>query len=123
MRYNHRVPNQGMHVLVQEKEKGMKKLFLTLAIAATAVYGETWTGVISDANCGAKHADASDASMKCVNHCIKGGAAPVFVADGKVIKIANPDAVKEQYGHTVQLTGKLEGDTVTVDSVSAAPAK
>jgi hypothetical protein len=105
------------------KGKGMKKLLFTLTLATTAVYGETWTGVISDANCGAKHADASEASMKCVNHCLKGGAAPVFVADGKVIKIANPDSVKAVYGQKVSLTGKLDGDSVTVDSVTPADAK
>ena len=93
----------------------MKFAFIAL-FAACAFAGE-WKGTISDSKCGAAHADASEKSMKCVNGCVKGGQKAVFVSDGKVIQIANQDAVKEHLGHKVTLTGKLEGDTVTVDSV------
>ena len=33
--------------------------------------------------------------MKCVNGCVKGGQKAVFVSDGKVIQIANQDAVSD----------------------------
>jgi hypothetical protein len=95
----------------------MKKVAFIALFAACAFAGE-WKGTISDAKCGAAHADASEKSMKCVNGCVKGGQKAVFVSDGKVLQIANPDKVKEHLGHKVTLTGKLEGDTVTVDSVS-----
>jgi hypothetical protein len=94
----------------------MKKFAFVALFAACAFAGE-WKGTISDSKCGAAHADASEKSMKCVNGCVKGGQKAVFVSDGKVIQIANQDAVKEHLGHKVTLTGKLEGDTVTVDSV------
>jgi|SRR5208283_4592302 len=98
----------------------MKKLAVLIAFAATAAYAETWDGTISDANCGAKHADASEKSMACVKKCVQGGAAPVFItSDGKVVKIANADAVKEYLGQKVQVTGDLNGDTITVSSVKA----
>lgn len=96
----------------------MKKLMMTFALVAAAAMAETWTGTISDANCGAKHADASEKSMGCVKSCIKRGAAPVFVAGDKVLKIANPDAVKDVQGQKVELSGDLNGDTVTVAKVS-----
>jgi hypothetical protein len=76
-------------------------------------------GTISDSKCAAAHADASEKSMKCVQACVKGGQKPVLVtADGKVLKIANPDKVMEHLGHKVTVTGDVEGDTVTIESVS-----
>ena len=44
----------------------------------------------------------------------------MFVTDGKVIKIANADKVMDHLGHKVTITGKLDGDTVTIDSVKMA---
>ena len=48
----------------------MKKLALTFALMSVAAFAETWTGTISDANCGAKHADASQKSIDCVQRCV-----------------------------------------------------
>ena len=94
----------------------MKKFAFVALFAACAFAGE-WKGVISDAKCGAAHADASEKSMKCVNGCVKGGQKAVLVSDGKVMQIANQDAVSQHLGHKVTVSGKLDGDTVTVDSV------
>ena len=96
----------------------MKKSVLIFAVAAmTAMAGE-WKGTISDAKCGAKHADASESSMKCAQKCVKGGAAAVFVTeDGNVLKIHNADKVAEHIGHKVTITGNVDGDSVHVDSV------
>ena len=99
----------------------MKKLFVATALLSSAAWAETWSGTITDANCGAKHADASEKSAACAQKCVKGGAAAVFVAkDGQVLKIANQDSVKEHVGHKVEVTGELKGDTVTVASVKMA---
>jgi hypothetical protein len=96
----------------------MKKLAFIFTFAAIAVYADTWSGVISDEHCGAKHQDASEKSMECAQKCVKGGAAPVFVtSDGKVLKIANPDTVQEHVGHKVDITGDLKDDTITVSNV------
>ena len=94
----------------------MKKIAIVALFAASAFAAE-WKGTISDAKCGAAHADASEKSMKCVQACVKAGQAAVFVTDGKVLKIANQDKVAAHLGHKVTLTGKLDGDTVTVDDV------
>lgn len=96
----------------------MKKLAIAFTLVSVAAWAETWSGTISDANCGAKHADASEKSAACSQKCVKGGAAPVFVtSDGKVLKIDNTDAVKEHVGHKVQLTGSLKEDKITVSDV------
>ena len=96
----------------------MKKVALLAAFALSAFAAE-WTGAISEAGCGAKHTDGSAKSVACVTGCVKKGAAPVFVtADGKVVKIANADKVQEHLGHKVKVTGKLDGETLTIDTVS-----
>jgi hypothetical protein len=51
---------------------------------------------------------------------MKGGAAPVLVSNGKVYKLKGEDeAVKNLAGENVTVTGTVEGDTITVSSVSA----
>ena len=96
----------------------MKKSLMMFALAAmTAMAGE-WKGTISDAKCGAKHADASEKSMACAKSCVKGGAAAVFITeDGKVLKIHNADKVAEHIGHKVTINGNVDGDSVHVESV------
>lgn len=99
----------------------MKTLGLFFAFAAVSAFGAEWTGYISETKCGAAHSDGSAKSIACVKSCIKSGAKPVFVADGKLLKIANADKVTEDlYGLKVKLTGELSGDTVTIDSVAKA---
>jgi hypothetical protein len=101
----------------------MKKLAITFALLSFGAYAETLTGVVSDAHCGAKHLDASKASMECAQKCVKGGAAPVFVqSDGKVLKIDNADAVKDHIGHKVEVTGDVKDDTITIASVKMPEA-
>ena len=101
----------------------MKKLSILIAFIAlfamSAMAGD-WTGAISEAGCGLKHADGGASAEKCVASCVKRGAAPVFVSDGKVIKIANADKVMDFLGKKVKVTGKLDGDTVTVEKIAAS---
>lgn len=100
----------------------MKKLLIAAGVAnlllVFALATGQWTGHISDSKCGAAHSDHSEASIKCVRACVKAGEKPVFVTeDKKVVKIANPEKVMDYLGHQVKVTGKLEGDTLTIDSV------
>ncbi len=100
----------------------MKKLTL-LALFAMSAFAADWTGYISDAGCGAKHSDGSEKSMKCVSGCVKGkGAAPVFVVGDKVYKIddGSKSKVMDHLGHKVTVSGKMTGETVSIDSVKMA---
>ncbi|MBI4891065.1 MAG: hypothetical protein HY821_10615 [Acidobacteria bacterium] len=99
----------------------MKKLGLFFSLAvATALAGD-YTGYISESKCGAKHASASAGDVACVKGCIKGGAKPVFVADGKVVAITNTDKVPEAlYGQKVKVSGELKGDALTIAGIEAA---
>jgi len=102
----------------------------TSALAAAA--GQSWTGQISDSMCGASHAkmmemhkDAKMTDRDCTLGCVKGGGKYVFVSDGKVYKIANQDlaALQQHAGHTVRLTGDLQGDTITVSKIAMSGKK
>ena len=99
----------------------MKKLAL-VSLFAVGAFAASWSGTIVDEKCGAKHADASEASMKCVNSCVKGGSAAVFASGDKIYKFSNPDAVKAHYGHKVMINGKMDKKTnmIMVKSVKMA---
>jgi hypothetical protein len=90
---------------------------LMMSFFAVGAFAESWSGTISDEHCGAKHAAASEADMKCTASCMGRGAAGVFVVGDKVYKIDNQDAIKGHEGHKVTINGKLTGDTIHVDSV------
>jgi len=99
----------------------MKKLALVFAFCAVAAFGAEWTGYVSETKCGAKHNDGSEASIKCVTHCIKGGAKPVLVVGDKVVAISNPDKVPESlYVNKVTVQGELKDEAVEIDSIAAA---
>ena len=96
----------------------MKKAALSfafLSMCAVAAMGAELTGYISDSKCGAK--GAADAHAECAAKCVKGGAAPVLVSDGKVYKISDPAKVEDHIGHKVTVTGKVKGDTIDIDTV------
>ena len=101
----------------------MKKLLaagltLTFGFAISAMAGE-WTGVISDAKCGAAHAEKMNEA--CVKSCVKRGTEPVFVSEGKVLKIdkASQEKVMPLLGKKVKVTGSENDGTVTIDSIQA----
>jgi Protein of unknown function (DUF5818) len=97
-----------------KKWTGLFLLTFSFSISAVA---ESWDGYIVDQTCSGKKAMWSDS--ECVARCVRRGSDVVLVtADGTVYKIANQDKVKsESYGKKVTVTGKMEGDTITVDGL------
>jgi hypothetical protein len=103
----------------------MKKLWMAISIGSLLAAGalaESMSGTISDANCGAKHAAATEKDAACAKSCVKRGAAAVLVSDGKVYKIAadSQEKVAALVGQKVTVNGKVDGDTVTIESAEAA---
>ena len=94
------------------------------AMSASAA-DQTWTGRISDNKCGAKHRTTTEHGKKmsgrqCTLACVKEHRAKyVFVSGGKVYSGGNQDfaALEEHAGHTVRLTGEMNGDTITVSNI------
>jgi len=82
--------------------------FLLVSIVAWAVpKDQSYSGWISDSKCGVKGANAAHAA--CAKKCVEGGEKPVMVADNdqKVMPIDNPDAVKDQIGQHVKVSGSM----------------
>ena|SRR6516162_9195775 len=98
----------------------MKKVLAVVAFSAISAMAADWTGYIVDTSCATKQGAkaASDDHAACSARCIKGGSPAVLVnSEGKVYKIANQDKVTAHAGHKVTITGKMEGDTITVEDV------
>lgn len=99
----------------------MKKLALSFAMLAIPLLAGEWTGYVSEDKCGAKHQSGSAADVSCVKGCIKGGAKPVLVVDGKVIKISNPERVPESlYGLKAKVSGDMKDGSLVIASIAKA---
>jgi hypothetical protein len=107
------------------------KIRIMLACAAVAAglstaarAAETWTGVISDSQCGAHHEEAAEGADKmsdreCTLACVHGGSKFVLVSAGQVLAIANQGfaGLADHAGRTVKLTGTLENGAIVVSSI------
>ncbi len=95
---------------------------LVLACLAWAA-DQSWTGVISDSNCGLKHSTASDEAAACVAKCVSNGAKYVLVTGGKMYQLEPQTKISSKMaGREVKVTGSLSGDTITISSAAAAAA-
>lgn len=94
---------------------------LFFALAASAATG-TYTGWISDSQCGAGNANATAESRDCAERCLKNGAEPVLVTDKdqKVLKLAGKQNAAAHLKYKVKVTGELKGDTLTVTKIEKA---
>jgi hypothetical protein len=97
----------------------MKRTFAILAVATgltVCASAADFTGFIMDKDCSTNKAMAGDEA--CAKRCIERGSPAVLVtAEGKVYAIADQDKVKSAAGKKVTIAGKLEGDSIKVDSV------
>ena len=75
-------------------------------------------GYIVDLAC-AKRGKGMWTNAQCVERCVRDGDKVVLVTeDGKIFQISNQDKITaDSYGQVVTLTGKTDGDTITVESL------
>ena len=87
-----------------------------LATASFAGDATTVNGWVSESKCGVKGANAGAAA--CTKKCLEAGASMVVVTDTdqKILTVKNPEALKGHEGHHIAVTGKVEGDSIQVDS-------
>ena len=94
----------------------MKKLLVVFALAGMSAMAADWTGYIIDKSCASKKEMWGNEG--CAKACIKRGDPAVFVTeDGTIYQVSNQDKVKDHAGHKVTISGKMDGDTITVESV------
>ncbi|HEY4045711.1 MAG TPA: DUF5818 domain-containing protein [Acidobacteriaceae bacterium] len=85
----------------------------------SAQSSQTIHGFVSDSRCGTAHSSPSAAASKCIKGCLKGSSEAVVVSDGKVYHLKGKTGQVGKYaGENVTVTGTVDGDTLTVDSVS-----
>jgi hypothetical protein len=105
----------------------MKKVLIVLALAALLVpafaAADSWTGWITDDQCGAKGAKADHAS--CAKKCLDGGSKLVFfnTADQKLYNLDNQKLAEEHLGHEVVVTGTAADGSIKVESISLPKAQ
>lgn len=85
---------------------------------------KTYTGVVSDALCGAKHMMPGD-DASCTRACVSKGSKYALVVGDKVYTLDTSDkaalaTLDKQAGAKVTVTGTESNDTITVTSVKAA---
>ena len=94
----------------------MKRLLPYMLLAAMSAMAADWSGYIIDKNCASKK--AMWGNEECAQSCLKRGTPAVLVTEeGKIYSISNQDKVKAHAGHKVTVTGKMDGDTITVEDV------
>lgn len=79
----------------------------------------TISGTVSDAHCGAQHSRPSADAATCVEKCVSGGSSYVLVSKGKVYTLDAQDKFKGLGGKYVHVMGTVNGDAITVTSVTA----
>jgi hypothetical protein len=99
-------------------------LFLSVAlstVAASAQSNQTLTGTVSDAMCGAHHMIQGATAAQCTRKCIKQGSDFALVRDGQVYTLKGDKSQLDKLaGQKVTIKGKVNGTTITVDSIAAA---
>jgi len=97
----------------------MKKLLAVFALCAASAMAADVTGYIIDKSCSGKKDMMGDEA--CAKRCIgRGSPAVLATEDGKIYNISNQDKVKDSAGKKVTVTGKMDGDTITVDTIAVA---
>ena len=96
--------------------KNVSKLTAMVLGLAISSFAADFKGFVQDESCSTKPAMKGNAD--CAKRCIDRGQKAVLVTeDGKIYKIADQDKIKEHAGHNVTITGKLDGETLSVESV------
>ncbi len=106
----------------------MKKMFasLTILIAMGVIpamaASTTVTGVITDDMCGSgKHMMPGKPDAECTRACVKHGAKFAVVANGKTYVLAGKATeIGALAGKKATVSGDLNGNTLTVNTVAAA---
>ncbi len=97
-------------------------LFDGTAMAQGMDKGTTLTGTVTDLACGIKHKMPGDAAQ-CTNACVKMGSNYALVVGSKVytlwVKGATAgESLAELAGGQAKVTGKVDGNTIFVNSVA-----
>ena len=102
----------------------MKGFILTLALAGTLMGAapQTFTGVITDTLCGAKHNMQGHSDADCVKLCVKGSGQYALFDGQNVLKLSDQKTPAKFAARKVTVTGTLDSKTNTIKVTSIAAA-
>ena len=82
---------------------------------------KTLTGIVSDSMCGAKHMAKDKSAAECTRICVKQGMKYALVAGNHVYTLEGHDSELDKLaGEKATIKGNVNGETVTVESVTPA---
>lgn len=102
----------------------MKSIFLTLAFAgvlAAAGAPQTFTGVITDTLCGAKHNMSGHSDADCVKMCVKASGQYALFDGENVLKLSDQKRPAQFAAKHVKVTGiyNRKTNTIKVSSIES----
>jgi hypothetical protein len=110
---------------VRKQVSGWGCAMLALALGASPLFaaakGQSFTGEVSDSMCGAKH--MMDGSAECTRACVQKGSKYALIVGDKVYTLEadkpNQDKLDKLAGQKATVTGKADGDNISVNAVMA----
>lgn len=98
----------------------MKALILTIAMAGMLLGAapQTFTGVITDTLCGAKHNMKGHTDAECVKMCVKASGQYALFDGQNVLKLSDQKTPAKFAAQKVKVTGTLNPKTNTIKVVS-----
>lgn len=88
------------------------------------VPAQTFSGMITDADCGSRHTDSKKSAAECARMCVRNGSRYVMVNGDKNYELTGASQQLDKLaGQRVNLIGVLSGDAIKVSSANPAAAK
>ncbi len=101
----------------------MKRLLLTLALAGMlGAAPQTFTGVITDTLCGARHNMQGHSDAECVKMCAKASGQYALFDGQNILKLSDQKNPAKFAAQRVKVTGTLDPKTNTIKVTSIEPA-
>jgi len=83
------------------------------------VPGQSFSGLITDADCGSRHTDSKKSAAECARMCVRNGSRYVMVNGDKNYELTGaPQQLGELAGQRVSLIGVLSGHAIKVSSAN-----
>jgi hypothetical protein len=102
----------------------MKRIVLGIALTTMllAAAPQTFTGVITDTLCGARHNMEGHTDADCVKMCVKGSGQYAIFDGQNVYKLSDQKTPAKFAAQRVKVTGTLNPKTKTIKVTSIEPA-
>jgi hypothetical protein len=95
-----------------------------ITIILALALSETFTGVVTDTMCGAKHTMMKDQpDDKCIKMCVKGSSDYALYDGQNVFKVSDQSKLAKLAAQKVTVTGTLDSKTKAIKITSIEPAR